>query len=135
MLYASQLLPRRNQFNTLLRGKRLFQQYFEDQYHKLDFERVEYLRRNQSALCASDCTSACEQLGDSQSTENKLSAALTVCIFTISAKHVHGDLYSSEESERSRLPAVLLHVSGATFFKDLQTVEGNTLSAYRETCL
>ena len=39
-------------FNTIHRLGRLFQQYVIDMYAKIEFSRLQYLRFNQSQLCA-----------------------------------------------------------------------------------
>lgn len=72
MIYAYQLFQRPNQFNTILQGGRLFQQFVVDQFQKVESESLEYLRHNQVSLRGADYFLLCEQLGDSGSTENEV---------------------------------------------------------------
>ena len=44
----------RQDVSVLLRAKRLFQQYLVDAYRKIETERLQFLRREQTALRA-DC--------------------------------------------------------------------------------
>ena len=51
--YKYRLMPQSGEtFNTIHRLGRLFQQYVVDMYTKIEFSRLQYLRFNQSQLCA-----------------------------------------------------------------------------------
>ena len=51
--YKYRLMPQSGgTFNTIHRLGRLFQQYVVDMYAKIEFSRLQYLRFNQSQLCA-----------------------------------------------------------------------------------
>lgn len=72
--FTYQFFQRPNQFNTILRGGRLFQQCVVDQFCEVEFERLQHLRQNQGSLRTADYTSLCEQLRDPRKTENKVDA-------------------------------------------------------------
>ena len=51
--YKYRLMPRSGEtFNTIHRMGRLFQQYVVEMYVKIEFSKLQYLRFNQSQLCA-----------------------------------------------------------------------------------
>lgn len=50
--YAFHLMKRPESFNTLLKGRRLFQQYVVDMYAKMETERLKFIRREQGKLRA-----------------------------------------------------------------------------------
>ena len=52
--YAYRMMQRVNEFNTLLRCPRLFQQYIVDMYAKVENERLRFIRLNQTKLRAED---------------------------------------------------------------------------------
>ena len=54
MVYYRYHVMIRQNVSVLLRGKRLFQQYLVDVYCKIETERLQFLRREQTALRA-DC--------------------------------------------------------------------------------
>lgn len=56
-----------------------------NKYWKIEFVRLKYLRRNQTALRASGYTSICKQLGDPQCTENEVDILCTRRVFELSS--------------------------------------------------
>ncbi|GFT45389.1 helitron_like_N domain-containing protein [Trichonephila clavipes] len=48
------MMQRVNEFNTLLRCPRFFQQYIVDMYAKVENERLRFIRLNQTKLRAED---------------------------------------------------------------------------------
>ena len=48
--YAYRIMNRENEFNQLLRGGRLFQQYVVDMAAKIEVDRLNYIRLNQTSL-------------------------------------------------------------------------------------
>ncbi|GFU06758.1 helitron_like_N domain-containing protein [Trichonephila clavipes] len=52
--YAYRMIQRVNEYNTLLRCPRLFQQYIVDMYAKVENERLRFIRLNQTKLRAED---------------------------------------------------------------------------------
>lgn len=91
MYYAYELFQRANRLNSSLWGGRLFEQYVVDQFCKVEFERLHYLRRNHVSLRAVDYTSLCEQLEDLGNTENVVDAVRAGCLFVLLSKYVGGD--------------------------------------------
>lgn len=84
MSFAYQQFQRPKPFSTLLRVQRSFRQLVVDQYAKLESKRSKYLRRNQTAFCASNHTLLRKQLGDSQRTENEVVKFMLVALVTCS---------------------------------------------------
>ena len=52
--YAYHLMVRRNNFNSLLKSKKLFHQFAVDMYVKMENERLTYIRTHQNELRAND---------------------------------------------------------------------------------
>ncbi len=59
------MFQRRDEFSTVLSGGRLLQHYLEDQFCKMEAERLSYLVHNQQSLHAENYTALRELLGDS----------------------------------------------------------------------
>ena len=72
--YARLLFQRECDFNILLHSGRLFQQYLCEMFVKVEWERLTYLRENQTKLRSSDYTRLCELLADAAMTRNEAEA-------------------------------------------------------------
>lgn len=93
MFCTYQLFQYPNQFKTIFRGGRSFQQYVFDQFCKFDSEGLEYLSHNHDLLRVADFTSLCEQLRDPKSTENEEVAVLCALCYILASTYVRADLY------------------------------------------
>lgn len=82
-----------NQYNTILRGNRLFRPCVVDQFCKVESDHLEYLRHNQGSLRVAEYTSLREQLGDLRCTENKVNAVRTGLLYILPTPYVGDDRY------------------------------------------
>ena len=72
--YARLLFQRECDFNILLHCGRLFQQFLCEMFVKVEFERLSFLRQNQTKLRSCDYTHLCELLADAASIRNEAQA-------------------------------------------------------------
>ncbi|XP_055521948.1 uncharacterized protein LOC129716088 [Leucoraja erinacea] len=68
--YAYRIMNRDNEFNQLLRGGRLFQQYLVDMAAKMEGDRLNYIRMNQVSLRSTTYKGLTDALHDDDDLEN-----------------------------------------------------------------
>ncbi|XP_055487448.1 uncharacterized protein LOC129694725 [Leucoraja erinacea] len=68
--YAYRIMNRDNEFNQLLRGGRLFQQYLVDMAAKMEGDRLNYIRMNQVLLRSTTYKGLTDALHDDDDLEN-----------------------------------------------------------------
>ena len=93
MFYSYLLFEREVEQNPLLYAERLAQQYFVDQYVKMEADRLQYLLRNQEKLRAEDYTRLRELLGDSGGTSDEINAVRKGRLFVLPSTFVGGGRY------------------------------------------
>ncbi|XP_078280432.1 uncharacterized protein LOC144607444 [Rhinoraja longicauda] len=68
--YAYKIMNRDNEFNQLLRGGRLFQQYVVDMAAKIENDRLNYIRLNQASLRSTTYKGLTDTLNDNDDLDN-----------------------------------------------------------------
>ncbi|XP_078251661.1 uncharacterized protein LOC144591268 isoform X1 [Rhinoraja longicauda] len=68
--YAYKIMNRDNEFNQLLRGGRLFQQYVVDMAAKIENDRLNYIRLNQASLRSTTYKGLTDALNDNDDLDN-----------------------------------------------------------------
>ena len=74
MFYSRLFYERKGEFNTILRGGRLLQQFLCEAAYTMEAERLSFLRYNQSKLRATNHTRLLELLGDAAMARNEAKA-------------------------------------------------------------
>lgn len=93
MLYSHHLHTRQKDINILQREGHLCQHYSVDQYCKVESRPLPNVRHNQQWIRATDYTSLCEQLDNSEQVENEEEAGRSWQLFVLLSTYIDGGRY------------------------------------------
>lgn len=91
MLYGYLVLQRPGQYNTILQGDRRFQRYVVNQYYKVEFELLTYLRRTKQNIRVLGYTALCGLPRGSGNTKDETVTVQAGLLFIIPS--TYHDLY------------------------------------------
>lgn len=87
------MFQRQNEFNKILRQRRLFKQNVVDQYCKVETERLSCFCQNQVGLCAADYSTLFKKVGDPGSTGEEVDAGRTDRMLILLSTFISRDRY------------------------------------------
>ena len=95
--YSRYFFKRDDEFNVVLHGGRLFQQFLVDTYVKIESDRLAFLRENQAKLRRADYTSLRDLLGDSGGVYDEATAVRAGSLLILPSTFVGGDRYMRQK--------------------------------------
>ncbi len=93
MFSRRRMFQRRDEFNTVLSGSRLFQHYSVDPFCKREAERVSYLLQIQQSVRAENYAALRELLGDSGIPNDESDAVRSGRLAVLPSTYIGGELY------------------------------------------